>query len=57
MSIQFITFENDEPFEVEELGYTSLWETRFSRKQPNSDYDDDGWGSRSEGDYDDDGWG
>lgn len=57
MSIQFITFEKDEPFEVEEMGYTSLWDNRFSRKESNNDYDDDGWGGNSEGDYDDDGWG
>lgn len=55
MSIQFMTFESDEPFEIEEMGYTSLWDTRFSRKESNNDYDNDGFDS--EGSYDDDGWG
>lgn len=55
--MQFMTFESDEPFEIEDLGYTSLWDTRFSRNESNTDYDDDGFMDDSEGSYDDDGWG
>ncbi|MGP4993716.1 hypothetical protein [Glutamicibacter ardleyensis] len=57
MTMQFRTFESDEPFEVEEMGYTSLWDTRFSRKESNNDYDADGIMGGDEGSYDDDGWG